>query len=335
VVVAALAALALVLPTAPARSATAGGPSGRSGDPPRQSRHSYRSEPHDAGTPARFVAELDGQILVVSAETGRVQRRLAAPQSSGGAESPAVTADGRTVWFTRVDGTCDAHIASVPVAGAATERRLPGSGEAGAELFPLPRPDHPQLAFTRYHCNNGKVALIVSDVRGDESHGQLGFIPLAWSRDGAHLLAVTARGDGLRLLDVNDAGAVVSDQAVNPADPSPGCSLNVVGFSPDGNGGYAAVRRCGADGHGDTQPTFVLLDQKGGLRQTVLRLARGEDFGAVLAFDRSGHSLLYSTVPAGGSAANQTGSETLWVWRDGNVRLLARQSRYRDAAWVP
>jgi len=334
-VVTALAALALVISTAPARSATAGGPSGRSGDPPRQSRHSYRSEPDDAGMPARFVAELDGQILVVSAETGRVQRRLAAPQSGGGAENPAVTADGRTVWFTRVDGTCAAHIASVPVAGAATERKLPGSGEAGAELFPLPRPDRPQVAFTRYHCNDGKVALIVGDVRGVESHGQRGFIPQAWSRDGAHLLAITARGDGLRLLDVNNAGAVVSDQAVNPADPSPGCSLNIVGFSPDDNGGYTALRRCRADGHGDTQPTLVLLDKTGAVRQTVLRLARGEDFGTVLAFDRSGHSLLFSTVPAGGTAADRANPETLWVWRDGTIRLLARQSRYRDAAWVP
>jgi hypothetical protein len=334
--VTALTVLALVASTAPARSATADGPSGRRRDPQRQSRRSYRTQPADAGSPARFVAEVDGQIVVVSAETGRIQRRLTAQQPGGGADSPAVTTDGRTVWFTRVDGTCDAHIASVPVAGTEAERKLAGSGEAGAELFPLPRPGHAQLAYARYHCNSAKVSLVVGDLRGVESHGQAGFIPVAWSRDGARLLAVTTKGDGLRLLDVNDAGAVVADHAVKPADPTPGCSLNVLGFSPDDNGGYVAVRRCGAEANGDSQPTLVLLDRNGTVRQTVIRLARGEDFGAVLAFDQSGHSLLFSTVPAGGGANGDDQPEgTLWLSRDGNIRLLARQNPYRDAVWVP
>ncbi|HZQ79144.1 MAG TPA: hypothetical protein VFE55_17545 [Acidimicrobiia bacterium] len=327
----ALTALALFGPVAPARSA----PAGRSRDPQRPSRHSYRSEPADAGMPARFVAELDGQLVVVSADTGRIQRRLTAEQPGGGAASPAITANGRTVWFTRGDGTCAAHIASVPAAGTSAERPLPGSGDDGPELFPLPRPGHAQLALTRYRCSDGTVTLVVGDLRGVESHGQTGLIPRAWSRDGAHLLAINAKSGGLRLLDVNNAGGVVSDQPVNPADPTPGCSLNVVGFSPDDNDGYVAVRHCGAGGNGDAQPTLVLLDRTGAVRQTVLRLARGEDFGAVVAFDQSGHSLLYSTVAAGNSAAGQTGRETLWAWRDGTVWLLARQNPYHGAAWLP
>ena len=286
--------------------------------------------------PARFVAELDGQIVVVSADTGRIDRRLtAAHQPGGGAESPAVTSDGRTVWFSRGDGTCAAHIASVPAAGSGTERQLPGSGEAGPERFPLPRPGHAQLAYSRYRCSDGAVALVVGDLRGDEGHGQRGFEPLAWSRDGAHLLATSAERNELRLLDVNDAGAIVADRAVTPADPTPGCALRVTGFSPDDNGGYVAVRRCDPDKSGDVRRSLVVLDKDGTVRQTVLRLARGEDFGAVLTFDDSGHSLLYSTVPAGTTAAGQTGQDTLRVWRDGTLRILARQSRYRDAVWLP
>lgn len=333
---AALTALALFGSVAPARSAPADTPSGRSRDPQRPARRSHRSEPADAGLPARFVAELDGQIVVVSADTGRIQRRLTAEQPGGGAESPAVSVNGRTVWFSRGDGTCAAHIASVPVAGGA-ERTLPGSGESGPERFPLPRPGHAQLAYSRASCSDGTVALVVGDLRGDESHGQAGFEPLAWSRDGAHLLATTADRDRLRLLDVNERGAVVADHAVDPGDPTPGCTLRVVGFSPDDNRGYVAVRRCGGDTDGGPRRTLVVLDKDGAVRQTVVRLARGEDFGAVLAFDDSGHSLLYSTVPAGAPAAGDQagGQDTLWVWRDGSLRLLARQSRYHDAAWLP
>lgn len=332
--VTALAALALLGSAAPARSATADPPSGRSRDPQRPSRRSHRSETADAGMPARFVAELDGQIVVVSADTGRIQRRLTTEQPGGGAESPAVGATGRTVWFSRGDGTCAAHIASVPAAGGA-ERTLPGSGESGPERSPLPRPGHAQLAYSRSSCSDGTVALVVGDLRGDESHGQVGFEPRAWSRDGAHLLATTADHDQVRLLDVNERGAVVADHAVDPRDPTPGCTLRVVGFSPDDNSGYVAVRRCGGDTDGGARRTLVVLDKDGAVRQTVVRLARGEDFGAVLTFDDSGHSLLYSTVAAGTSAADEAGQDTLWVWRDGALRLLARQSRYHGAAWLP
>jgi hypothetical protein len=283
--------------------------------------------------PARFVAQLDGQIVVVSADTGRIQRRLTSADQAGSAESPAVGGNGRTVWFSRADGTCAAHLASVPVAGG-TERAFPGSGDAGPERYPLPRPGHAQLAYARYNCSNGSVTLVVGDFRGVESHGQRGFEPIAWSRDGAHLLATSAEGDERRLLDVNDAGAVVSDHFANPADPEPGCTLTVEGFSPDDNGGYVAVRRCGADGSTEARRSLVVLDRDGTIRQTVLRLARGEAFGAVLAFDESGHSLLFSTTPAG-TTTDQAGQDSLWVWRDGTLRLLAHQSRYRDAAWLP
>ena len=94
-------------------------------------RRQYGDPPADEGLPAEFVAELHARIVVVSAATGRVVRRLTADQAGGGASDPAVSPDGRTVWFSRGDGSCAAHLASVPAAGG-PERSLPGSGGRSA-----------------------------------------------------------------------------------------------------------------------------------------------------------------------------------------------------------
>jgi hypothetical protein len=282
------------------------------------------------GVPAQFVAESGGRIAVVSADTGRVVRYLTAPRPGGGAMEPTVSRDGRTVWFSRADGTCAAHVASVPATGG-DEKAVPGSGEAGAEGTPLPRPGRPQVAFARAACHDKAAdhALIVSDLGGDEGHGQLGLVPLAWNRGGDHLLATTADGGEARLLRMGPSGAILASESLAPADPTPNCRLAVVGFSPDENNGYVAVRRCGQSGSGSqARRSLVLLDKDLAQRQTVVRLARGQDFVDRLAFDATGHSLLYST-------ATPDGEVTLWLWRDGEVRRLGRPSRYRHPSWLP
>jgi hypothetical protein len=298
----------------------------------RRSRHQV---PARDGMPARFVAELDGRIVVVSADTGRVERRLTADLPGGGAADPTVTSDGRGVWFSRSDGTCAAHLAWVPVAGG-NEQKLPGSGEVAAEGTPLPRPGHPQLAYTRYDCQDSNEALVVGDVRGVEAHGQIGLQPLDWSRDGGHLLAATPDGNEVHLLAISPAGGIVADDVLNPAEPSGDCRLQIVAFTRDGNGGYVAVRRCGPPGR-EAHRTLVLLDRDGTFRKAVLRLPRGQDFVDRVAFDDSGHSLLYSTAPAeaGGDTGAASDQITLWVWRDGELRRVARQSGYRHPSWLP
>jgi len=279
------------------------------------------------GGPAQFVAENGGRIAVVSADTGRVVRYLTAADGRGRATDPAVSNDGRTVWFSRVDGACAAHIASVPLSGG-KEEAVPGSGEAGAEGTPLPRPGRPQVAFARTGCKEqaDDTALIVSDLGGVEGHGQLGLLPLAWSRDGGHLLATTADGGEVRLLEMGKSGAILASRALSGTDPTPDCRLQVVGFSPDDNDGYVAVRRCGPSGS-QARRSLVLLDKGLAQRQTVVRLPRGQEFVDRLAFDTTGHSLLYSTASDDGV--------TLWLWRDGEVRRLGRPSRYRHPAWLP
>ncbi|HEY0399769.1 MAG TPA: hypothetical protein VGF00_15340, partial [Acidimicrobiia bacterium] len=226
-----------------------------------------------------------------------------------------------------------AHIASVPVGGG-PEQKLRGPGEAGPEGTPLPRPGRAHLAWSRTDCKDSGHALVVGDLRGLEGHGQIGLVPVAWSRDGNQLLAVTADGTEVHLIDVTPKGALDADQVLAPADPTAGCRLRVVDFSPDDNGGYLAERRCGPSGE-QARRTLVLLDRNGDVRRAVLRLPRGEDFVDRVTFDPSGHALLYSTARSayGDSAADNPVS--LWLWRDGASKLLARQSGYRHPSWLP
>jgi hypothetical protein len=309
-------AASVVLAGAPARSAERNG--NRAND----------REAADNGAPAQFVAEHGGRIAVVSADTGRVVRYLTAAGAAGQATEPTVSPDGRTVWFSRSDGNCAAHVASVPVAGG-DEQAVPGSGEAGAEGSPLPRPGRPQLAYARARCQDkdDAHALIVSDLGGDEGHGQIGLLPLAWSRDGERLLASTVDGSGVRILRMSASGAIVANQALTPPDPNSECRLQVVGFSPDDNNGYVAVRRCGPSGS-DARRSLVLLDKGLAQRQTVVRLPRGQAFVDRLAFDTTGHSLVFSTGTADGGIV-------MWLWHDGEVRRLGRPSRYRHPSWLP
>jgi hypothetical protein len=335
--IAAVAALAIV-----ASGVVIGGPPASADRSRDRNRERASRPPHGTaeaanGMPARFVAQTGGRIAIVSADTGRVERLLTADQPSGGAEAPTVSPDGRTVWFSRVDGGCAAHLASVPVAGG-DEEKVRGSGEAGPEGMPLPRPGRAQLAYSRSGCEHPGEALVVGDLRGVEGHGQVGLVPLAWSRDGDHLLAATADGAEVHLLTVNQGGAIVDDEDVAPADPTSECQLQVVGFSPDDNHGYVAVRRCGPAG-GQPRRSLVLLDRNGALRGAVLRLPRGQDFVDRPALDATGHSLLYTTAPADagrGSGAGPGGDQlALWLWRDGDSRLLARDGRYRHPSWLP
>ncbi|HVW32254.1 MAG TPA: hypothetical protein VHL53_06930, partial [Acidimicrobiia bacterium] len=307
--VAAVLAASVVLTAGPSWSADRNAGAGhkdRAGQEERagrdgRTRHPRRGPAPGDGAPARFVAESGGRIVIVSAETGRIDRRLTADQPGGGAEDPTVSPDGRTVWFSRGDGECAAHIASVPLSGGG-EVALPGSGEAGPEGLPLPRPGRAQLAYSRTDCNQADHAVVVGDVKGLEGHGQLGLLPLAWNRAGDRLLAVTPDGATVHQLGIDVDGSIIDDTVVGPADRSADCRLRVVAFSPDDNDGYVAERRCGPDG-AEGRRSLVLLDRTGAYRQTVIRLHRGQDFADRLAFDPSGHSLLYSTTDGAGSGA--------------------------------
>jgi hypothetical protein len=337
-----LAPVAVAILAVVATLAVAGNPAGsaerrrdgREQDRERSSRRFRGEQGPGNGRPAQFLAELGGRIVVVSAETGRIDRYLTDERPGGGAEEPALSPDGRTVWFSRGVGPCAAHLASVPLGGG-KEQKLPGSGEAGHEGVPLPRPGRPHIAYARTDCKEPSEALIVGDLAGLEGHGQLGLVPLAWSRDGTLLLATTAEGSEARLLEISESGSIVGNRPLDVVDTSAECRLEVVGFSPDDNDGYAALRRCGSGQ--STRRSLVLLDQSGRHRKTVVRLPRGDDFIDRPAFDPTGHSLLFSTAPAqlDDDAPTSDPGISLWLWRDGETRVLTRQSGYRHPSWLP
>lgn len=306
-------------------------------DKERQAGKRHQGHPAGQGMPARFVAEAGGRIVVVSVDGGRVEHHLTDEPSGrdGAAGDPALGADGRTVWFSRGDGRCSAHLASVPVEGG-REEKVPGSGEAGAEQRPLPRPGRAQIAFARTDCKEPAESLVVGDLAGLEGYGQSGLLPMEWSRNGRHLLAEAADASDVHRLTVNDNGAIVGDVVLNPTDGATDCRVEVVGFSPDGNDGYVAVRRCGRPGE-NARRSLVLLDENGKRRTVLVRLPRGVEFVDGIAFDRTGHSLLYSTIP---SEVRESGRATdpevtLWVWRDGESRRVIRNSPYRAPVWLP
>jgi hypothetical protein len=296
---------------------------------------SYEARDNASGAaPARFVAEFDGRIVVVSAETGRAERYLTDKKPGGDASYPAVSPDGRTVWFSRGDGNCAAHLASVPVTGG-KEKAVPGSGDAGPETVPLPRPRKAQLAYARIDCEKRDSAIVVGDLEGLEGRGRSGLVPIDWSRDGDLLLARTVKDDETRLLEINPAGGIESSTPLGLKDSVADCRLEVVGFSPDENDGYVALRRCGPSGERGRR-SLVLLHRDGNLRKTVLRLPRGQDFTDRPVFDEIGHSLLYSTTTA--DRAGTTKGEpviSLWLWRDGETRRLERRTGFGHPAWLP
>lgn len=313
----------------------AGGPAGSADrDRGRERTSGKRHSQPPGDMPARFVAETGGRIAVVSVATGRIEKHLTVHRRGGGAVDPTVSPDGRTVWFSRRDGNCAAHLAWVP-AGGGKEQAVPGSGEAGAEERPLPRPGHAQLAFARTDCDERAESLFVADLRGLEGYGQTGLRPMAWSRNGRALLAVSTDSRQVRFLSVNRAGAIVTDTALDFADRSPECTLEVVGFSPDDNHGYAALRRCGGSG-GTARRSLVLLDSYGEIRKVVLRLPRDHDFVDGVVFDDTGRSVLYSSAPA--AAADEAPADrevTLWLWRQGRAKPVIRDSPYRHPSWLP
>jgi dipeptidyl aminopeptidase/acylaminoacyl peptidase len=314
----------------------AGSPAGSADRDRSEERAQGKRHSHPAGgMPARFVAESGGRIVVVAAATGQIEKYLTGDQPGGGAADPAVSPDGRSVWFSRTDGDCAAHLASVPVGGG-KERPVPGSGEAGPEERPLPRPGYAQLAFTRTDCDEPAESLFVTDIQGLEGYGQTGLLPVAWSRSGQHLLAHSSDGREVRLLTVNNAGSIVDNTVLAPRDRSKDCRLEVAGFSPDDNGGYVALRRCeGADQ--DARRSLVLLNRAGEQRKVLVRLRRGHDFVDRIAFDPTGRSLLFSTAPSArrGDARRSAPEVSLWVWRDGTVKRVIRDSPYRHPAWLP
>jgi dipeptidyl aminopeptidase/acylaminoacyl peptidase len=293
--------------------------------------------PAGSDPPPLFVATTaDGRIALVRTETGKVDRVLVPAKPGGGAATLAMSGDRRTVYFTRGDGTCAAHLARVPVGGGA-EQRVSGELSDVTETLPAIRPDGKRIAFVRYHCPSGNddtrdeedaIELVIASlVRGvvtapeqvypDDAFG------IAWSEDGSHL-AYRGTGDKtVHILDVSALGRRTGERKVKPT-----CRPGPFAFRPK-DGSLVLYQRCtsGRD-HGE----IVSIDPDTGKIGKQL-VDVGDLVARQIAFDASGKHLLYLADRIDRDGSGDQGSTELYRWSSDDPVRIGDRVTFRDVAW--
>jgi hypothetical protein len=125
-----------------------------------------------ARAPTTFVAATflpPTRLALYSATTGRRLKFLTAPEPGGGAGGPELSANGRTVVFTRGDGTCADTIDTVPARGGTERVLIPMTGSGATAAFPFGAslsPDARYLLYSLTPCADlGHHTLYLRDLR--------------------------------------------------------------------------------------------------------------------------------------------------------------------------
>ena len=112
-------------------------------------------------TPRTFVAATavaPTRLARYSATTGRLLKYLTTPQPGGGVGGPELSADGRTVLFSRGHGTCTETIDTVPARGGAERVLIPMTGRSATASLPdpgaSPSADGRYLLYSMTTCAN-------------------------------------------------------------------------------------------------------------------------------------------------------------------------------------
>jgi hypothetical protein len=292
------------------------------------------SFPSPSGTPVRapdtFTAVTrDGRIARVSAATGQVVTYLTEALPGGGPLELALTADRKTIYFSRGDGTCASHLATVAVGGG-PENPLRGSGLHGPELWPAVRPAGTEIAFARYDCATHKPSLIVASLgSGSEQHFVAETVAFpGWSSDGSRL--AYSDDPAITVLDVNAGGAVTSSHRL----PSiQGCQLTHPAFVPQTQL-VAVAEACGVQGP-NRQVKIVTVDPNSGeVRNVLLTLRTGMELVS-MSFDASGQFVLYETTASipSETVIYQASPVQLYWFANGRSQLISADSHYGDAVW--
>jgi hypothetical protein len=90
-------------------------------------------------TPATFIAVSPGspdRLAIYSGRTGRRIKFLTAPAPGGGVFEPVLSANGKTVVFSRGRGTCGQSIDTVPAGGGRERVLIPLTGSGNAAVIP-------------------------------------------------------------------------------------------------------------------------------------------------------------------------------------------------------
>lgn len=194
------------------------GSTGRSAHPAAQTRNSM---------PARIVAVTRyGDLVILDSRSGRLIRTLAHDVATfRGSPELGVAADGRTIYYTDVDGTdqgptCPGgqeHVVKVPTRGGA-------AATVGLGRTVALSPDGSTIAFSRDQgaCHQGPGALVVRSVNGEAEHVYAGVAGrdsevvldhLSWAPDGRHLAFQWLKGTSYAYV-LNTKTATSINQAV-------------------------------------------------------------------------------------------------------------------------
>jgi hypothetical protein len=124
-----------------------------------------------AKTPATFIAVSPGspdRLTVYSASTGRRDKFLTAPEAGGGVFEPALSANGKTVAFSRGSGTCGQRIDTVPANGGRERLLIPMTGSGSAAVIPgnaSYSADGRYLIYGAFPCNGAPATVHVRNLR--------------------------------------------------------------------------------------------------------------------------------------------------------------------------
>ncbi len=172
--------------------------------------------------PRQAVAVVNGRLALVSTATGRIERYITEALPGGGASDPTLTPDGTTVYFSRGDGTCAAHLASVSLDGG-PEQIVVASRDNSVNSAPSLSADGRWLTYRHSLCNlqagaPGRDSVVIRDLttrqeRRIELDPEQGVVPQrALNSDGTRVLteslgffSVRDVGSGKSLLVVDDA----------------------------------------------------------------------------------------------------------------------------------
>lgn len=162
-----------------------------------------------AGFPADFIGvswattPVMAVEAVYSATDGHLIRKLTVPMPGGGLGDPRLSPDGRTVIFSRGQGTCAQTIDTVPFRGGREQVLVPMTGTGNNAINPGDpsySADGRYLIYDTVPCNpSGHVLLHIRDLSTGRELTGAGFLGVADSVFGDHDGEVVFAGPGLEV----------------------------------------------------------------------------------------------------------------------------------------
>jgi hypothetical protein len=162
-----------------------------------------------AGFPADFAGDSPGAgtmdvVAVYSAADGHLIRNLTVPMPGGGPGTPRLSPDGRTVVFSRGQGSCAQTIDTVPFRGGREQVLVPMTGTGNNATIPGDpsySADGRYLIYDTVPCDpSGRALLHIRDLSTGRERTVAGLLGYGGSVFLDHDSEVVSAGPGLEVL---------------------------------------------------------------------------------------------------------------------------------------